>query len=115
MAQVIASERGGKLLIFKGYSYDFRKNGLDKKIWGSYFRYSEIAERVRNFNSSMKIMLLVREPILYTISNYMHGISEKVIEYHVSFSRSELDLWTFFCRAENDIGIGHLAYTFSSL
>ena len=33
MAQVIASERGGKLLVFKGYSYDFRKNGLNKKIW----------------------------------------------------------------------------------
>ena len=33
MAKVITSHRGGKLLVYKGYSYHLHKNGSDKKIW----------------------------------------------------------------------------------
>ena len=33
IAEVIASREGGKLLVYKGYSYQFHKNGAAKKIW----------------------------------------------------------------------------------
>ena len=33
MAQVIKSQKGGKILLYQGYSYNFHKNGSEKKIW----------------------------------------------------------------------------------
>ena len=33
MAQVIASKKGGKVLVYRGYSYQYHKAGSDKKIW----------------------------------------------------------------------------------
>ena len=33
MAQVTTNKKGGKLLVYQGYSYNFHKNGSGKKIW----------------------------------------------------------------------------------
>lgn len=33
MATVTKSSKGGKVLVYRGYSYRFHKNGVDKKIW----------------------------------------------------------------------------------
>ena len=33
MEEVIKSKKGGKLLVYRGYSFEFDKNGLEKKLW----------------------------------------------------------------------------------
>ena len=45
-----------------------------------YFSFPSTAERIHKFNSSIKLILMVREPVSRVISQYMFGLQRKQIQ-----------------------------------
>lgn len=86
----------------KGYEWYLSNfDDLDKKIIGevspSYFYNSDVPRRVHQYNSDMKIVLSLRDPIKRMFSNHLHevragNVSEKNTVFENAFSNNPLYL-----------------------
>ncbi|WP_026970991.1 sulfotransferase domain-containing protein [Aliagarivorans marinus] len=74
----------------RGYSwYEAQfssRSGIRGENSPSYFYNSDVPARVHAYNSQMKIVVLLRNPIERTYSNHLHEISKKHISRDTSFS-----------------------------
>ena len=76
--------------------YDWYKNQMPCSSEGQltmekspqYFQAARVPERIRSMNSSIKLIVIVREPIQRSISHYAHVVEKKPSRYLYSFEKT---------------------------